>query len=942
MSSKRNITYKCPYCDKRFNKENLVIHIGDVHDDMIPEGYSAFRVVFDYVNKRPAGYNGKCIICGNESGWDEEKGKYNRICSNPSCKKKYIESFEQRMIKAKGVKRISSTAEGQVKMLANRKISGKYRFKDGVYKTYTGTYERKALEFMDKVMNIKSEDVSTPGPVMEYEYEGKKHIYISDIYYAPYNLIIEVKDGGNNPNNRDMKSYREKQIEKEKYIINNTDFNYLRLTNNDFSQLLAAFMQLKMEMSSDSPERVIRINEGIITDKIEKPYKYGETKKINEELANKINSTNYPWYFIHVMDLDSGLGFKQSSEITLYGYSKEPINGADKSDSFSHILYNKKINHYFSGKQNFNPALRKFTTYNKGAAKTKDIVLKENYIEEASNSLEFKSDEDLLDWMYKNIKYSNFTKLKSHDEVLKSKKGSCHDQVMFEYVELKKLGYSPRGLFIIESNDKNQGGMTHSLVYYKRENSICWFENAWKNMAGITEPEEASVSGIKKIIKELHENGTWGNIKKYPKIEFSTFSISSHKPGESLQQFIDICLKNINESYIEEASTGLFKKIQKDPEIVETYGFVSSNNIYNENVKIKGFNKWLRGRSELLIIDKDKVYLKKDNKGYSIPGGGWEKDEDHNLSAIRETNEEARIKVKNVSYVGSYASFFEPKDWVKERISEENWWYGEYTELYIGEYDGEFKGHVDKIDQDKKMESGKFYDIKSVYKDLISVHQEALDNIIKEDTYMTEAMNALMTGYIPGSVDNPNNTYIVNYMQNNVFSEEDPNEDCIGVSDSPLFKNLIIRDKDNVLKKVDESFLKDKTYNVYIVEKSIEEVSKLLAPYMNKEVEFGFLYETMTGKKLYTKDQVGLEGVLIPAMDYYEYMKEFKEICDNYFSAKDKRPVEINEVTCIPKEVRHFSKSGLMQTEKVYTLNEYINSKPSKVLECLDIQVKEV
>ena len=658
MSNKRKITYKCPYCDKRFDKENLVIHVGDSHDEMIPENYSAFRLVFDYVTKKPAGYNGKCIICGKETGWDETKGKYNRLCNNPACKKKYIQSFEERMMKSKGVTRISSTAEGQAKMLANRKISGEYKFQDGGIRTYTGTYEKKAIEFMDKVMNIQSIDVTTPGPIMEYDFDGKKHIYISDIYYAPYNLIIEVKDGGNNPNMRSMPEYRAKQIAKEKYIIKNTDYNYLRLTNNDFSQLLSVFMQLKMEMSNDTPDRVIRINE---------------------------------------------------------------------------------------------------------------------------------------------------------------------------------------------------------------------------------------------------------------------------------------------------AYTGELGKIQKDPEIIDSYGFISSDGIYNENVKIKGFNKWLRGRSELLIIDKDKLYLKKDSKkGYSIPGGGWEKDEDHNLSAIRETNEEARIKVKNVSYVCSYASFFDPKDWVKEKISEENWWYGEYTELYIGEYDGQYKGEVDKIDQDKAMESGKFYDIKSIYNDLIPVHQEALSSIInesmgwkeskiKEDTNMTEAMNALMTGYIPGSVDNPNNVYIVNYMQNNVFSDEDPNEDCIGVSDNIKLTNLIVRDNTGMLKRVDESFLKDKDYKVYILEISRDEVNEKLGKYLGGFVKKNFIYETLTGHKLYTKDQIQFESAFIPTLDYYKYMETFREICDNYFLAKDKKEIPVNESTFIPKEVRYFNKSGLMYSEKIHNLDEYINSKPNKVLEYLDI-----
>ena len=422
MSSKRNITYKCPYCDKRFNKENLVIHVGNKHDDMIPENYSAFRLVFDYINKKPSGYNGKCIICGNESGWDEEKGKYNRLCSNPACKKKYIQSFEERMIRSKGVKRISSTAEGQAKMLANRKISGEYKFQDGGVRTFTGTYEKKALEFMDKVMNIKSEDVSTPGPIMEYMFEGKKHIYISDIYYAPYNLIIEVKDGGNNPNNRSMPEYRAKQIAKEKWIIKNTDFNYLRLTNNDFSQLLAVFMELKMEMSNDTPERVIRINEGIISNRLQYPYKYGEAKKINKELADKINSTDYPWYFINITELiNSGV------DINLYGFDEEPIEGVNNYKYKRYHLYNKKVK-TFHGRDSLNPSLRKYSKFNKGASKTKDVVLKEEYIEEINNesSLNFKDDGELLDWMHKNIKYSNFTKLKSHDEVLESKKGSCH------------------------------------------------------------------------------------------------------------------------------------------------------------------------------------------------------------------------------------------------------------------------------------------------------------------------------------------------------------------------------------------------------------------------------------------------------------------------------------------------------------------------------------
>ena len=261
MASKKNVRYKCPYCDKRYTREDLVRHIETKHDDMIPGGYTPFRLVFNYVNKKPQDYHGKCTECGGPTDWDENKGRYNRQCNNPKCKESFIKKFEANMVRTKGVTRISATAEGQEKMLANRKISGKYKFQNGVEKTYTGSYELKALEFMDKVMNIDPDDILAPGPILEYEYEGKKHIYITDFYYQPYNLVIEVKDGGKRPNNRNMPDYRGKQIAKEKFIINNTSYNYLRLTDNDLSQLLSVMADLKMQMVENAGERVIHVNE---------------------------------------------------------------------------------------------------------------------------------------------------------------------------------------------------------------------------------------------------------------------------------------------------------------------------------------------------------------------------------------------------------------------------------------------------------------------------------------------------------------------------------------------------------------------------------------------------------------------------------------------------------------------------------------------------------
>ena len=264
MSEKK---YNCIYCQFRATKTDLVNHIDKTHMDEIPEGFTALQVVYHIVNKHPLNWKKPCRVCKKPTNWDEKKGRYNLLCENKTCHDAWAEKMKKDMGDKMGSNRPTSSAEGLQKMLAGRKISGKYKFKDGKEFTYTGSYELETLKFMDQVMDIKSEDILCPGPVLEYTLDEKKHLYITDIFYIPYNLIIEVKDGGNNPNtNPEMYENRRKKIAKEKYVIEETDYNYIRLTNKDFSQLLAVFADLKMNLVDNSNDRVIHINESAVNE----------------------------------------------------------------------------------------------------------------------------------------------------------------------------------------------------------------------------------------------------------------------------------------------------------------------------------------------------------------------------------------------------------------------------------------------------------------------------------------------------------------------------------------------------------------------------------------------------------------------------------------------------------------------------------------------------
>lgn len=185
-------------------------------------------------------------------------------------------------------------------------------------------------------------------------------------------------------------------------------------------------------------------------------------------------------------------------------------------------------------------------------------------------------------------------------------------------------------------------------------------------------------------------------------------------------------------SFIEESADRLAPVSNKY--IEDQFGYTDENGSYNALIKISGVDGLLRGRSEMLVLDetKTKVFIEfKKNDSYKIPGGSWNENEDHLAAAIRETNEEMKVNVKDIKYCGSYISYYSTING-QHNIPKEYRWIGTYTNLYIGTINGFYTKPIDQKDQDDIYWKGKFYDIKSVYNKLNKYHKHAI-NLVKND-----------------------------------------------------------------------------------------------------------------------------------------------------------------------------------------------------------------
>lgn len=255
----------CKFCDYFcYTPEDFVSHLEKHHDEMIPEDMTPWQ--FSYY-LRTGKTHGNCIVCKTKTTWNEKTHKYNRFCTNPKCKEKYRDIFKDRMIGKYGKTHLLNDPEQQKKMLANRKISGEYIWRDHTTKTtYTGSYEKNFLQFLDEIMNFDPADIMAPSPhTYYYEYNGEKHFYIPDFFIPSLDLEIEIKDGGDNANQHPKIQAVDKVKEKLKDdVMLKNHFNYIKITNQNHEKFFEYLNKVK-EQYYDKIERPIYMLESEMT-----------------------------------------------------------------------------------------------------------------------------------------------------------------------------------------------------------------------------------------------------------------------------------------------------------------------------------------------------------------------------------------------------------------------------------------------------------------------------------------------------------------------------------------------------------------------------------------------------------------------------------------------------------------------------------------------------
>ena len=248
--------YKCPECNRMFKSfEGWEEHMRTDHPESIPETMTMHQYFYFLLTGKTAGI---CMIDKKPTPWNEGTCRYDRFCTDPKCKEKYREIFKKRMINKHEKVTLLNDPNVQRKMLANRKISGVYKFSDKTEIPYVGSYEKDFLMMLDTFMRFRGSDIMGPSPhTYNYNYtnpkdkdhEGSK-FYIPDFFIPSLNLELEIKDT-TTTHHKFIDIDQVKEAQKDETMEGIRGIRYFKVTNKNYT----AFFDYILSLKEEEPKR---------------------------------------------------------------------------------------------------------------------------------------------------------------------------------------------------------------------------------------------------------------------------------------------------------------------------------------------------------------------------------------------------------------------------------------------------------------------------------------------------------------------------------------------------------------------------------------------------------------------------------------------------------------------------------------------------------------
>jgi len=136
------------------------------------------------------------------------------------------------------------------------------------------------------------------------------------------------------------------------------------------------------------------------------------------------------------------------------------------------------------------------------------------------------------------IKYDNHTddeyKIKSIDQILKTREGICYDIVELERELFTKLHYEFKTFFAYQGLPIDEHP-THTFLVFKENNKYYWFESSWESYRAIHNPFNSYKEVCNYVVKQLKQSSNWKSVKI---IEYTSFNYKNMNPNDFAEYIV--------------------------------------------------------------------------------------------------------------------------------------------------------------------------------------------------------------------------------------------------------------------------------------------------------------------------------------------------------------------------------------------------------------------